>query len=398
MKGPFVFLTATLLIFLLNSFFLLKTDKATEKPKGQGQSEKSIGLHQSGFIGRSEEVPFLKLNRNNSEVANIVFKSSDGGQTWQDISEGLPDNLLKKNVNRDGFFADDSGLYIRDGNGIYHRKANSTAPFWKKEIFPDKQGSIGSSKNGILAFNHDGEILQKTYGTSVWAPMYTDFLEKVRVDKVGTLFDKPGLWSPNTSQENVRTVFETTGGTVFIGTDKGLFKSSNSGKSWKHVHFGGSVIKLVESNGVLLSACQGGILRSVDDGETWAWVINEGGGIAVETIDRGFAAISYNTITQSRRIHISFDGGKTWKAIAEGLQFYKHIPSIKQIGVLPPSMYISSIKQVGQYLICGHADGIFRSSDMGKTWKLLLPSIGDKVYNLSVSGNVIYAIPTKRGC
>jgi len=37
---------------------------------------------------------------------NIVFKSTDGGQTWQDISEGLPENLQ-----RDGFFANESGLY-----------------------------------------------------------------------------------------------------------------------------------------------------------------------------------------------------------------------------------------------------------------------------------------------
>jgi hypothetical protein len=61
-------------------------------------------------------------------------------------------------------------------------------------------------------------------------------------------------------------------------------------------------------------------------------------------------------------------------------------------------MGISSIKQVGEYLLCGHPDGIYRSSDMGKTWKLLLPSVDNKVFNLSVSGDVIYAIPRKGGC
>ena len=34
-----------------------------------------------------------KLNNNKSGAANIVFKSTDGGQTWQDISKGLPENL-----------------------------------------------------------------------------------------------------------------------------------------------------------------------------------------------------------------------------------------------------------------------------------------------------------------
>ena len=60
--------------------------------------------------------------------------------------------------------------------------------------------------------------------------------------------------------------------------------------------------------------------------------------------------------------------------------------------------FISSIIQVGDDFFCGHPTGIFRSSDKAKTWKLLVPSIGNKVFNLSVSGNVIYAIPRNGGC
>ena len=32
-----------------------------------------------------------KQKRDKAGAANIVFKSTDGGQTWQDISEGLPE-------------------------------------------------------------------------------------------------------------------------------------------------------------------------------------------------------------------------------------------------------------------------------------------------------------------
>ena len=297
-----------------------------------------------------------KLNRKKSAVVNIVFKSTDGGQTWQDISEGLPENLQE-----DSFFANDSGLYLRAGNEIYHSKPNSTAPFWKKEIFPDEHSSIAPGKTGIFAYNYDGQFLQKINGTSVWSPMYTNF-----------------------HGEEVRTVFETAGGTVFIGSDNGLFKSTNSGKTWKQVHTGGWVMKLVESNGVLLATSQGGILRSTDDGENWDWVISEGGvGIAVERINGGFAAITFNTESFTRRVRTSYDGGKTWQPIDTGL---------------PPHLSIASIIQVGEYFFCGHPAGIFRSSDNGKTWKLLLPSMGDKVFNLSVSGNVIYAISRAGGC
>jgi len=160
----------------------------------------------------------------------------------------------------------------------------------------------------------------------------------------------------------------------------------------------GWVMKMVESNGVLLAASSQGILRSTDDGKNWDRVISKGSvGIAVERIAGGFAAIAYNPITQTNRIHISLDSGKTWNAIEKGLQLYCNSSFAKQMGLLHPSMYISSIKQVGEYLICSRPDGIFRSSDMGKTWKLLLSSVESKGFQLSVSGNVIYAIPNK-GC
>ena len=141
-------------------------------------------------------------------------------------------------------------------------------------------------------------------------------------------------------------------------------------------------------------------MRSTDNGEHWEWVISEGGvGIAIERIEGGFAAISYSSTTKSRRIRISLDSGKTWKAVDEGLR---------------PSLSISSIKQIGSYLICGHPDGIFRSSDMGKTWNLVHsslngfqlintpnfanPTADTKVFNIYVSGNIVYAVASNAGC
>ncbi len=304
-----------------------------------------------------------KQKRDKAGTANIVFKSTDGGQTWQDISEGLPEPVKDEyGVYRDVFFANDNGLYLTAGNGIYHNKPNSKAPFWKKEIFPDEHSSITPGKTGVFAYNYwDGQLLQKITGTSVWSPMYTNF-----------------------QQKRVRTVFETAGGTVFIGSDKGLFKSTNSGKTWKHVHAGGWVMKLVESNGVLVATSMRGIIRSADDGENWALVVSEGGvGIAVERIQGGFAAITFNTQSNTRRVRTSYDGGKTWQPIDAGL---------------PAQLSIASIIYVGEYFFCGHPTGIFRSSDKGKTWKLLLPSIENKIFNLCVSGNVIYAIPRDGGC
>ncbi|GAA4438965.1 hypothetical protein GCM10023091_20450 [Ravibacter arvi] len=298
---------------------------------------------------------------NNKAVAsNIIFKSVDGGDTWQDISEGLPENLTGDDIPRDGSLANDNGIYLHAGNEMYYSKPNSIAPFWEKEISPANRSSIVPGRTGMLAFNYDGWFVQKINGTGLWLPIYTDF---------------PG--------KSIRTIFET-GDDVFIGCDRGLFKFDDREKSWKRVYDGGRVMKLVESDGVLLATSQRGIIRSVDDGENWVDVINEGGvGIAIERIKDGFAAITYSTKTETSRVRTSYDGGKTWQPIDVGL---------------PPSLDIASIAEVGKYLLCGHAAGIYRSSDKGKTWQLLFPAIRDKVFNLSVSRNVVYAIPRSGGC
>ncbi len=327
--------------------------------------------------------------REPAATANILFKSTDGGQTWQDISKGLPENGEEA-----GFFANESGIYLRAKNAIYHAKPNSTPPLWKKDIIPGKPGSIAPAKAGIVAYNFDGQFLQQIKGTGAWKPVYTNFQ--------GTA---------------VRTVFETAGGTIFIGANNQLFKSTNGGKTWKPLRNGGLVMQMAESNGVLLATGAEGILRSTDDGENWEWVIKEGGvGITVERIKAGFAAITYSAQSRTRRVRTSYDGGITWQPIDAGLRSQVGMESIWQpiktsipaqattdsvwrpSNDLPVEAFISSIIQVGDNFFCGHPTGIFRSSDKGKSWKLVLPSIEAKVFNLYVAGKVIYAIPRNGGC
>lgn len=320
-------------------------------------------------------------------VENLVFKSTNGGQTWQDISEGLP-----AVVEEGGFFANETGLYFRAGEQTFHSNPNVTAPLWNKAIFPRNWGSIVPGKSGLIAYNYQGEILHKNNGTNVWSPMYTDF------------------------QGPVRTVFETAGGTVFIGSDNGLYRSANSGKTWKHVYAGGWVIKIVASENVLLATSMKGIIRSADDGATWTTVISEGGvGIDVAAIRGGFAAISFNTASNTRRVRTSYDAGKTWQLIDAGLQKQSFIAPLHQAlsvhtntdstwnpnpnnSELPEEAFLTSIIQAGGYFFCSHPKGVFRTSDNGKTWTLILPSVKNKVYQLAVAGNVIYAIPRNSGC
>ena len=311
-------------------------------------------------------------------TAKIVFRSTDGGQTWQDISKGLPENLREDSIRGNSLFANDKGLFLRVGNGLYHSTPNATGPFWTKEIFPDEHSSIAPGKPGIFAYNYWGVNLKTSNGTSVWSPIFK-------------LFQEP----------RIRSVFETAGGTIFIGTDRGLFKTANSGKTWKHVHSGGLVGNLAESNGVLLATSMRRIIRSTDNGENWAVVFSEGGvAFDVKPIKGGFAAITASSELDTRSLRASYDGGKTWQPINAGLQDKVLSDSIWRTwdDRLPVQAFMSLITQVGENFFCAHPDGIFTSSDKGKTWKLLLASVENKVFNLFVSGNVIYAIARDGGC
>jgi len=366
MKSLLVFVPATLVVLFLLSSFVIKEKKAWAKT--------------------------TKGTR--SAHGSIIFRSADGGQTWQDISQGLPQNLQRAGVRRDGYFANDRGLYLRAGNGVYHSDPTATTHLWTKEIFPGKQDNIAPGNNRMFAYNFRGQFLQKINGKSDWLPVYSNFQEQaVRLNKtVDWMYT-------NFKEKQVSSVFETTRGTIFIGSNEALYKSTDSGKTWTYVRVGAWVMKMVESDGVLLAASSKGILRSADDGETWNSVFTEGSeAIAVERIDGGFAAIVYNTTTQTNSIQISLDSGKTWNAIGEELQPSQMSLLMNKIGLTSSSSNILSIKQMGKYLICSRTDGMFRSADMGKTWKKVsLPAVDDFGYQLSVSGNVIYAIPNK-GC
>jgi photosystem II stability/assembly factor-like uncharacterized protein len=291
----------------------------------------------------------------NAPAANIVFQSADGGQTWQDVSEGLPAKLAVGRV-----YADGNEVYLASESGLYHRSAALVAPVWAKEFFPDeKVTNIFPGQNGLYASIYRSGFFKGMPGTGIWRSMDN------------TLSDK-----------TVRSVLETPDGTVFVGCESGLYKSANDGNSWKQVFAEAEINSLAVSGDVLICGINGGLMRSTDGGEHWDRVMTgQGSAFGTERIEGGVLTITDGGRWQDgkpNRLLASTDEGKTWQRIDTGLLLARNI---------------HDIVQAGNYLFCSTDAGIFRTADSGKTWELVRASTDEQeIFHLGVSGRTIFAV------
>lgn len=191
----------------------------------------------------------------------------------------------------------------------------------------------------------------------------------------------------------------------------GVYKSEDGGASWTHMglkdsrHIGGIVVDPGNSN-IVFVAAEGsawgpggdrGLYKSTDGGASWRKVleISENTGINNVVMDPVDPNVLYATSEQRRRhvytkigggpesaVYRSLDGGETWKKIMKGL------PSVDIGGM---GIAVSPVDRNVVYLIMEAADGkggFYRSKNRGASW--------DKMSDHASSGqyyNEIYADP-----
>ena len=177
-----------------------------------------------------------------------------------------------------------------------------------------------------------------------------------------------------------------------LGYGDGVYKSMDDGKSFKNMglkdsrQIGGIVIDPRNSD-IVFVAAEGsawgpggdrGLYKSTDGGETWKKVleISENTGVNNVVADPCNPDVMYATSEQRRRtsftkigggpesaVYKSTDGGENWRKIMKGL------PSVDLGGM---GIDVSPVDPAYVYLIVEAADdkgGFFRSTDKGESWE-----------------------------
>jgi photosystem II stability/assembly factor-like uncharacterized protein len=306
-------------------------------------------------------------------AANIIYQSKDGGQTWSDVSAGLPEKFDLWST-----FANENELFLGTNNGIYNANSVTAFPKWEKEVMLGGEISkISAGKDGLYACVYKKGLFYEVPNTGIWLSIHNSLQDK-----------------------SVNAIYETPDGAVLIGCETGIFKTENGGNTWKKVSDAEFVYGITASNGVIVCGTYNGLLRSTDNGENWDWTLTEDGTVQKVTLfDGNFVAITRGMGSAKKamndpkdmanRLHISKDAGKTWERLDKSLALARIANNAEKKAV---TWAINDVAQVDKYLFCSLDTGIFRSADGGKTWENVFPSTERSWKKLLVSGKVIYAL------
>ena len=322
-----------------------------------------------------------------------VFKSVDGGKTWEHKVEiedgGLIDSVKISSMVMDP--NDSNILYLGTASsGLY--KSENGADSWKKVtdeneilsetiVINDIAIEKGNSDIIYLATlnNGKGELLKSKDGGKSWNKSHIIAQAGKAVTAVA-----------------IDPIFSNI---IYIGTEEiqgGFLRSENKGEDWILLHWFKAGMKDIlidfRNNQGIIIRIANGILKSTDGGIEWeslAKNINSSSGVVVNltkissiTMDRRNPLVIY--INYLNLILKTEDGGETWERINTPT------PSKTAVGTIPQIKQIGIINDIVYY---GAGNVLYRSDDRGMSWSSYdIPIKGDVRYTMSdyTNQDVIY--------
>ncbi len=291
-----------------------------------------------------------------------IFYTTDGGANWEHLGWS---NIIAYSLTID---PDSNGriMYLAAGNGVL--KSTDAGETWR--IMTDwhetevSQVVIDPGNHNILYIATPYGVFKSTDAGWTWSKKNNGISPK-QTGTTSSTFIGPIL------------IDEANPNRLMIGTENGIYVSTNGAGSWKPFALKGRGVRdLVCSKSdprIMIAGTENaGIFVSHDGGKTWSQSGNGIDSLAIYTVsfdpkdERILYAGGYDTGFMK-----STDGGKTWKSFDSGLS-EETIHGIAVDPDNPQDIYVATIP-----------GGVFKSADGGKTWKYLFLD-GAQVYSVMI--------------
>ncbi len=246
-------------------------------------------------------------------MIDAVYKSPDGGQRWMPYNAGLKEHISV--VNQFVFDPRDSEtIYAATTVGVF--RSTDGGRLWEermggmKEVHIVVALALDPKRPHIFYAGTTGGTYRSDDGTASWRKVNEGLIPPEVLEASLAL----GV--------NTLVIDPLATDTVYAGTTKGLFKTTNRGESWTRIgqSLGDQYVSalLIEptNHQVLYAGGRAGVYKSPDGGQTWQ-AMNEG----LETLNVRTMAMSRlddQTIflgTNGSGLYRSQDGGRTWRRI-----------------------------------------------------------------------------------
>jgi photosystem II stability/assembly factor-like uncharacterized protein len=353
------------------------------------------------------------VDPNGSNGAGGIFRSPDGGKTWDPVKASNPGPYIRSlaidPIHPEIVYAGTGDPTSPTGSAYIYKSINSGTD-WKAvwtgandtsalalAIDPATPGMVyaGLRRHGMIKSLDGGQDWSRANSglnnTKIYAlaidPTASQTMYAGTWNGVFKTTDLGQNWNlvfvgPAITDIHALAIDPQTPETLYAGTGSGLYKSKNGGVNWSPSGLDGLVIDTLvidptTAPAMIYAGTGSGLYKSKDGGGSWKSILCCDA-VAVVAIDPTAAGTLYAG-TLGAGVSKSINGGVDWTPANVGLGDTSYVNALAIDPTAPATLYAAT----GNPSATGSPGGVFKSINHGKSWK---PSglSSTRVYSLAI--------------